>query len=221
MQIFIDSADPEQIRQAYSWGIVDGVTTNPSLAAKNDEPYAEEIRQILEIIDTDSTISLEVTATDVEGMVEQGKRLASIDERVIVKIPCTWPGIKATQLLALEEILVNITLVFNVSQALLAAKAGAFYISPFVGRLNDQETGLGYKTVENIITMLDTQGFASQLLYASVRGIDYVEHAAEIGADIATVPFQVLEKLVHHNKTDEGLAKFLKDWEDANLQLPV
>lgn len=221
MQIFIDSADPEEIRTAWSWGIIDGVTTNPSLAVKVGKPYREIVHEILDIIDEDSTVSLEVVATDYEGMLEQGRRLSAIDDRIVVKIPCTADGLKASKALTAEGVLVNMTLVFSPAQALAAAKTGAFYISPFVGRINDIEDGAGFDAVERIVETIFNYDFHTQILYASVRNVDYVEHAAKIGADIATVPFAVLQKIVKHPLTDTGLSKFLEDWKNSGLELPA
>ncbi len=221
MQIFIDSADPEEIRKAWEMGIIDGVTTNPSLAAKVGKSYKEIITEILSIVDEDTTVSLEVVATDYEGMLEQGRKLAAIDDRVVVKIPCTLDGIRATRKLTEEGILVNVTLVFSPAQALLAAKAGAFFISPFVGRINDVEDGAGFDAVKRIIDTVFNYDYHSQILYASVRNTDYVEHAAAIGADVATVPFGVLMKMVEHPLTSTGLQKFVEDWDKSGLELPV
>jgi transaldolase len=221
MQLFIDSADPNEIKTAWDWGIIDGVTTNPSLASKVGKPYPEIIQEILGIVDENTSVSLEVIATDYEGMLEQARKLASIDERVVVKLPCTTAGLQATKELGKEGILVNMTLVFSPAQALLAAKAGAFYISPFVGRLDDIEEHSGDDTLEEILTIMDNYDFESAVLYSSVRDVAHVQHAARVGADAATVPFDVLGKLVQHSLTDAGLTKFLADWEASGLSLPA
>lgn len=220
MRLFIDSAIPDEIRKAYSWGIMNGVTTNPSLMAKSGGNYEDILGEILDIVDEGSTVSAEVLATDFEGMVEQGIELGSMDERIVVKLPCTWNGIRATRALAAEDILVNMTLVFSVAQALLAAKARAFYVSPFVGRLNDREEELGHERIEDIVQMYEIQGLDSQVLYSSVRSVGDVEHAAMAGADIATVKFEILEQLIKHELTDDGLAKFSSDAKEAGLEIP-
>lgn len=219
MQLFIDTADTDQITQAYNWGVVSGVTTNPTSIAKSGKDYFEVLREILDIIDEGSTLSAEVTATETDLIVEQGLAIAELDERMVIKIPCTWEGIQASQILAMEEVLVNMTLVFSVNQALLAAKAGAFYVSVFVGRLNDAEEELGYDRVEEIVDMYETQGIASQVLYASVRRTADIEQAALSGADIATVKFEHLDDMVKHQLTDTGLEKFLADAKQANIKI--
>ncbi len=220
MQLFIDSANPEEIREAWDWGIIDGVTTNPTLAAKVGKPYAEIVKEILEIA-IDGVVNLEVIATDYAGMVEQAEALAKIDERIVVKLPCTQDGIKACAKLAGMGVFVNITLVFSVNQALLAAKAGAVYVSPFVGRLDDMEANAGDKLVEDIRTVYDNYDFDTEILYASVRDPQHVADAALIGADVATVPFAILKQLVQHPLTDKGLDQFLADWKSSGLSLPV
>ncbi|MCA9379167.1 fructose-6-phosphate aldolase [Candidatus Dojkabacteria bacterium] len=219
MKLFIDSADSQEIKTAWDWGIIDGVTTNPSLAAKAGRPYSEVALQILDILGQDTYLSLEVIATDVDGIMQQAKQLSSMDSRVVVKIPCTQAGVQATHRLSGEGTLVNMTLVFSPAQALLAAKAGAFFVSPFVGRLDDAQEGSGNNTVAEIINIFDNYDFASQVLYSSVRDVRHVEDAAILGADIATVPFKVLQKLVEHPLTDKGLDKFLADWDKAGLTL--
>lgn len=201
--------------------MIDGVTTNPSLAAKVGKPYPEIVKEILEIIGPEATISLEVIATDFEGMVEQGSKLAALDERVVVKIPCTQDGLRATRALSEKDIKVNVTLVFSPVQTLLAAKAGAFYVSPFIGRLDDVEYGAGDDVVEASLQIMDNYMFESEILYASVRDVDHVMHAAMIGADIITIPFAILEKLVEHPLTATGLNKFLEDWKESGLELPA
>jgi transaldolase len=221
MELFIDSADPEEIRTAWNWGIISGVTTNPSLAAKTGLSYRELVTKILEILGEDGVLNLEVVATDYEGMVSEGKALAAIDERIIVKVPCTQEGIKACAKLSSEGILVNVTLIFSANQALLAAKAGAFIVSPFVGRLDDIEAGSGDDVVAKIMGIYENYEFETQVLHASVRDPQHVENAALLGADIATVPFNVLEELIKHPLTDKGLEKFMSDWKEAGLELPV
>ncbi len=219
MQLFIDTADTEKISQAYDWGLISGVTTNPTSVAAANKNYPDVLREILDIIDEGSTLSAEVLATDAEEMIEEGLALAELDERMVIKIPCTWDGIKAAHVLAMEEVLVNMTLVFSVNQALLAAKARAFYVSVFVGRLNDREEELGYDRIEEIVDMYETQGLDSQILYASVRSTADVEQAALAGADIATVKPEILENLVKHELTDAGLERFLADAKSAGIKI--
>jgi transaldolase len=220
MQLFIDSADPKEIREAWGWGIIDGVTTNPSLAAKVGKPYTDIVKEILEVAN-DGVVNLEVVATDYQGMVDQAETLSKMDERIVVKLPCTQDGIKATAKLAGMGVFVNVTLVFSVTQALLAAKAGAVYVSPFVGRLDDVDPNSGDTLVEDIRTMYDNYDFDTEILYASVRDAKHVADAALIGADVATVPFEILKQLVQHPLTDKGLSKFLEDWNASGLTLPV
>lgn len=220
MKLFIDSADPQEIKAAWDWGIIEGVTTNPSLAAKVGKPYSEVVMKILDIIDGESYLNLEVIATDFEGIVHQAKRLSEIDSRVVVKIPCTWEGVRATHRLSSEGVLINMTLVFSPAQALLAAKAGAFFVSPFVGRLDDKKKGDGNAVVAEIINIFDNYEFKSNVLYSSVRDVKHVEDAALLGSDFATVPFSVLSEMVQHPLTDKGLEKFLTDWDKAGLTLP-
>lgn len=220
MQLFIDSADPQEIKQAWEWGIMDGVTTNPSLVAKQGRDYAQVVKDILSIIDADASLSLEVIATDYAGMIEQATKLAALDDRIVVKLPCTTNGIKACRHLSSKGVLVNITLVFSPAQALVAAKAGAFYISPFVGRVNDVDEGAGFTLMEKIISTLNNYEFTSQVLYSSVRNVDYIEHAGKIGAHIITAPFSVLQEMFNHPLTHTGLEKFLEDWNNSGLELP-
>lgn len=222
MQIFIDSADPNEIREAYSWGIIDGVTTNPTLAAKAGRPYREIVDDILSIIGPENTISLETVATDVDEMIAEGEKLAAMDsanERIVVKVPATLAGITATKRLSEKGIKVNVTLVFSPTQALLAAKAGAYFVSPFVDRLDDIDPGTGNLLVKDIRDIYDNFNFESQVLYASVRSVDKVADAALIGADIATVPFKILRELSSHPLTDKGVEMFLDDWKKSGLSL--
>lgn len=219
MQLFIDSADPEQIRTAMQWGFVDGVTTNPSLAAKVGRPYKEIVDEILKIVE--GSVSLETIATDYEGMLKEARALAGIKENVYAKIPCTLEGFAATKQLASEGIKVNMTLCFSTNQALLAAKAGAAYISPFLGRVDDILDGGGTELLGSIRTVYDNYDFKTKILAASIRDAAHVATAAELGADIATVPFEVLQSLHKHPLTDTGLNRFLEDWKKSGLKLPV
>lgn len=212
MKIFLDSANLDELRKAAEWGILDGVTTNPSLIAKEGRPIHDQIRAICEIFEGD--ISAEVVATDVKAMVEEGRSLARIHENVVVKVPLTRDGIQATSRLSKEGIRLNVTLCFSAAQALLAAKAGAYIISPFVGRLDD--IGIeGMDLISSITKIYRNYGFQTQVLAASIRSPIHVIEAAKAGADIATMPFKVLDSLFNHPLTDKGLAQFLKDWEKA------
>ncbi|HSX18780.1 MAG TPA: fructose-6-phosphate aldolase [Candidatus Saccharimonadales bacterium] len=212
MQLFIDSANPKEIKKMVDLGIIDGVTTNPTLATKAGIDYKLAVEKILNMVE--DNVSLEVLSTDFEGMVREGMALAELGENVIVKLPTTEEGLKALRVLAVERIRVNMTLVFSPNQALLVAKLGAHMVSPFVGRLEDAgEDGLA--VVDDIRTIYDNYGFDTQILFASVRNTDHVRRAALIGADIATCPFDVLEKLVKHPLTDVGLEKFLADFKKS------
>lgn len=209
MKFFIDTAIVEEIRAAHDMGLVDGVTTNPSLVAKSGRDFKEVITEITTIVD--GPISAEVIALDSTGMVEEARALSKIHSNIVVKVPMTAEGLKATRILAGEGIRINMTLVFSPLQALLAAKAGAAYISPFIGRLDDVgHDGMG--GVEQIRTILDNYGFSSEIIVASVRNPPHVLRAALMGADICTIPFGVLMQLVKHPLTDVGIERFLADW---------
>ena len=210
MKFFIDTADIAEIRQAHAWGILDGVTTNPSLVAKTGRTWEEVKREILELVK--GPVSLEVTATDLDGMMAQARALAAEGDQVVVKIPLTRDGIAATRQCTLENIKTNVTLCFSATQALLAAKAGATYISPFVGRLDDISNE-GMAIVEDIVRIYDNYGLQTQVLAASIRHPQHVLEAARLGAHVATMPFGVIDKLFNHPLTDSGLARFLADWE--------
>ena len=220
MKLFIDSADIEEIKTAVDSGIVDGVTTNPSLLAKMNVAGSDESKtydyyeQICEIVKGD--VSAEVISTDFNGMVEEGKALASISPHIVVKVPMTRAGIKAIGALDEADIRTNCTLIFSVAQALLAAKAGASYISPFVGRLDDAgQIGNGIQLIERICDVIGYYGFATEVLAASIRNLHHVEQCAEVGADVATCPYSVFEAMFEHPLTDSGLKKFLSDYESA------
>ena len=210
MKIFLDTANVDQIREAASWGIIDGVTTNPSLIAKEGRDFKEVVREICEIVD--GPISAEVISLDADGMVEEARELAKIHKNIVIKIPMTVEGLKAVKRLSSEGIKTNVTLVFSSNQALLAMKAGATYVSPFVGRLDDIGH-VGMDIVAEILDIIDNYGFSTEVIVASVRHPTHVLEAALLGAHIATVPYAVLEKMVKHPKTDEGIERFLKDWE--------
>ncbi len=210
MKIFIDTADIGEIREAASWGVLDGCTTNPSLVAKTGRKFETVLAEICEIVD--GPISAEVISTQADGMVEEGRRLAKLHRNIVVKIPMITEGLKATRRLSEEGIRVNVTLIFQPAQAMLAAKAGASYLSPFVGRLDDVGED-GMAMVATLVQMLDNYDYPAEVLVASVRTPNHFIEAARMGADVATCPFKVLEQLVKHPLTDKGLAAFLADWE--------
>ena len=209
MNIFLDTANLDQIRRAAEFGVVDGITTNPSLIAAEGASNADRIRDICEIIDGD--ISAEVVATEASAMVREGRELASIHDNVVVKIPLIREGIKAVKELSSEGIRVNVTLCFSAAQALLAAKAGAYIISPFIGRVDDIGTE-GMDLIRDIVTIYDTYGYPTQVLAASIRGPLHVRDAALSGAHIATLPAKVFDQLFKHPLTDIGLEQFLADY---------
>jgi transaldolase len=218
MKIFLDTANLEELKKGAAWGIVDGVTTNPSLIAKEGVPIEEQVRRICEIVDGD--ISAEVVATDSKTMIEEGRALARIHKNIVVKAPLTRDGIKATAALSREGIRVNVTLCFSATQALLAAKAGAYIISPFVGRLDDISTN-GMDLIRQIVTIYKNYGFPTQVLAASLRHPMHVLEASLAGSHIGTMPFKVLDQLFNHPLTDKGLEAFLKDWEKAFQETAV
>jgi transaldolase len=211
MKFFLDTANLAEIQEVASWGILDGVTTNPSLIAKeNVTDPRQHIRRICEIVN--GPVSAEVVGTMAEEMVREGRELAQIHPQVMVKIPCLIEGLKAIRQLAREGIKVNTTLIFSVPQALLAAKAGATVVSPFIGRLDDISHP-GLTLIEHLRQVFDTYGFQTGILAASIRHPLHVVEAALLGADIVTLPFKVMEQLMKHPLTDIGLERFLKDWE--------
>ena len=210
MKFFVDTANVDEIRQAKEMGMADGVTTNPSLVAKENRPFRQLIEEICQIVD--GPVSVEVVSQDAEGMVKEAKELVKIAENIAIKIPMTVEGIKATKTLSDEGINVNVTLVFSPLQALLAAKAGAAFVSPFVGRLDDIGHN-GMQLVEEIKKIYDNYSFATEIIVASVRHPLHVLKAALIGADIATIPFKVIKQLAKHPLTDIGLKRFLDDWQ--------
>ena len=210
MKIFIDSANLKEIEEAASWGVIDGVTTNPSLIAKEGAEFVPRMREICRLVD--GPISMETVSKDAAGMVEEGRRFVTVHKNIIVKVPLTKEGLKATRQLSKLGIRCNVTLCFSATQALLAAKAGAYFISPFVGRLDDVSQD-GMDLIRDIKTIYTNYGFSTQILVASIRHPIHVLEAAKIGADIGTMPFSVIEALVKHPLTDIGLEKFLKDWD--------
>jgi transaldolase len=210
MKIFLDTAIAEEIRAASAWGVVDGVTTNPSLIVKSGRKFEEVIAEICSIVD--GPVSAEVTALDAEGMVREARPLAAIHPNVVIKVPLTEEGLQAAHALKGEGVRTNVTLIFSAAQALLAAKAGASYVSPFVGRLDDVGH-VGMELVEQIRAIFDNYDFPCEIITASVRHPLHVIDAALAGADIATVPFKVLRQCFQHPLTDLGLQAFLKDWE--------
>lgn len=210
MKFFIDTANLQEIKQANELGVLDGVTTNPSLIAKEGVDFVERIEEICKVVN--GPISAEVVSVSPDGMVKEGRKLSKIHPNVVVKCPLTLEGLKATKILSGEGIKVNVTLCFSPAQALFAAKAGASFISPFIGRLDDI-SHVGMDLVADIRHIYDNYGFKTQILAASIRHPLHVIEAAKLGADIATMPFSVLMSLLKHPLTDIGLSRFLKDWE--------
>lgn len=215
MKFFLDTADTKEIREGQAMGVLDGVTTNPSLVAKEGKPFKETVIEICEIVN--GPVSAEVTATDLEGMLEQGRSYAKWHRNVVVKLPTTREGVKGCKTLSGEGIRVNMTLCFSASQALLVAKAGATYVSPFVGRLDDISTS-GMTVVREIVQIYRNYGYPTQVLAASLRHPMHVVEAALAGAHVGTMPFKILEMMFHHPLTDSGMERFAKDWEKANLK---
>ncbi|MDH3454214.1 MAG: fructose-6-phosphate aldolase [Desulfuromonadales bacterium] len=209
MKFFIDTANIEEIKKAVAMGMVDGVTTNPSLIAKEGRDFIEIIKDICELVD--GPISAEVVSLDADGMVEEGLKLAALHKNIVIKVPMTTEGLVATKRFADQGIKTNVTLVFSPTQALLAAKAGATYVSPFVGRLDDISQN-GMELIDSIMTILDNYGFATEVIVASVRSPMHVTDSAMIGAHVATIPFKVIAQLAKHPLTDIGLENFLADW---------
>ena len=212
MKFFLDTANLNELKKGAAWGIIDGVTTNPSLIAKEGRPIDEQVRLICDIVDGD--VSAEVVSTEASGMISEGRNLAKIHKNIVVKCPLTRDGIMATSTLSKDGIRVNVTLCFSAAQALLAAKAGAYIISPFVGRLDD----IGYTgmdLIRSITQIYKNYGFKTQVLAASLRSPTHVIDSALAGADIGTMPFKVLDMLFNHPLTDKGLEQFLKDWGKA------
>ena len=212
MKFFIDTANIDEIRDANNMGMVDGVTTNPTLVAREGRDFEELIKEICTIVD--GPVSAEVISLNTEGMLKEARTLANIHENIVVKIPMTVDGLKATKQLTIDGIKTNVTLVFSPLQALMAAKAGASYVSPFIGRLDDLAQD-GLVLVEQIIDIYDNYGFETEIIVASIRNPLHVLESARLGADIATIPYNVLAKLASHPMTDKGLKAFLDDWNKA------
>ena len=212
MKLFIDTGNLKEVEALVPLGIIDGITTNPSLLAKESGDYKEILKKICQLVK--GPTSAEVTATDFDGMMRQGRELAAIDEHIVVKVPFTKEGVKACKTLASSGIRVNVTLIFSATQAWLAAKAGASYVSPFVGRLDDIGT-TGMNLIREIVDIFDNFEFSTEVLVASVRSPIHVVEAARMGADVVTVPAAVIEQCFKHPLTDIGLERFLKDWEKA------
>lgn len=210
MKFFIDTANVEEIKQGLEMGMVDGVTTNPSLVAKEDKPFREILKEICKIVE--GPVSAEVVSLEVDGMIKEAKELAAISDNIVVKVPMIIEGIKAVKRLTAEGIKTNVTLVFSATQALLAAKAGATFVSPFVGRIDDISFQ-GMDLVSDIMTIYRNYGYQSEVIVASVRSPMHVMDAALVGADIATIPLKVISQLAKHPLTDAGMKQFLADWE--------
>jgi transaldolase len=218
MKFFLDTANLEELKAGARWGIIDGVTTNPSLIAKEGVPIEDQIRRICDIIDGD--VSAEVVATDADSMLSQGRGLARIHKNVVVKVPLTRDGIRACSIFHKEGIRVNVTLCFSAGQAILAAKAGATYVSPFVGRIDDIG-GSGLDLIRDIVLIYKNYSFKTQVLAASLRSSTHVIEAAKAGAHVATLPLKVVDALFTHPLTDKGLEQFLKDYAKVFDEVPA
>ncbi len=216
MYLFLDTANVDEIAEINAWGVLDGVTTNPSLVGKEEKDFKTLVQKICEIVD--GPVSAEVTAEDAETMIKEGRDIATWAENVVVKCPLTEDGLQATSTLASEGIKVNVTLCFSVNQALLAARAGAYFVSPFIGRLDDINQD-GCHLVEEIAEMFEVQGLDTHVLAASIRTPQHVQRVALAGADIATMPYKVFKQLVKHPLTDQGMEKFLADWKKSQEKL--
>jgi len=217
MKLFVDTGDIEEVRKAAEWGILDGVTTNPTLIAKSGKGFKETVLKICELV-PDGDISAEVVATDYDTMLKEALEISSWHPQIVVKVPLIDPGIRLVKTLSDKGIKTNVTLVFTVGQALLAAKAGATYISNFVGRVDDLATD-GMQGVVDTVNMVDTYGFSSQVLVASVRHPLHVLQAVQAGAHVSTMPLKIIEALFKHPLTDSGLKRFLEDWNQAGLSI--
>lgn len=210
MKIFLDTANIDELKRGVAYGIIDGATTNPSLISKENREFLPLIKEILSIVP--GPVSVEVTAADAEGMIAEARRYAELSENVVIKVPINLEGLQVVNRLSDLEIKTNVTLIFSPSQALLAAKAGATYVSPFVGRIDDI-SGSGMDLVEEIVQIFDNYSIETEIIVASIRHPVHFVQAALIGADVATVPFSTLTKLLNHPLTDAGMEKFLKDWQ--------
>ena len=211
MKLFIDTAKVEHIRKANDMGVISGVTTNPSLIAKEGRDFNEVIREITTIVDGPISGEVKATTVDAEGMIKEGREIAAIHPNMVVKIPMTVEGLKAVKVLSAEGIKTNVTLIFTANQALLAAEAGATYVSPFLGRLDDINQS-GVDLIEEIVTIFDNYGYDTEIIAASIRNPVHVTECALAGADIATVPYSVIEQMTKHPLTDQGIERFQKDY---------
>lgn len=216
MYLFLDTANLDEIQEIADWGVLDGVTTNPSLVGKEEKDFKTLVKKICDVVD--GPVSAEVTGEDAKSMIEEGKDIATWAENVVVKCPLTEAGLEATSTLSKEGIKVNVTLCFSVNQALLAARAGAYFVSPFIGRLDDINQD-GCLLVEEIAEMFEVQGLETHVLAASIRTPQHVTRVALAGADIATMPYKVFKQLVKHPLTDQGMEKFLADWKKSQEKL--
>lgn len=216
MRFFIDTANIEEIKEANELGVICGVTTNPSLIAKEGRDFIEVVKEISTIVD--GPISAEVISLDHKGMVEEADKLSKIHKNIVIKLPMTLEGLKATKILSQKGIKTNVTLIFSATQALLATRAGATYVSPFVGRLDDIGQD-GLSLIEEIVDIFNVNAIETEIIVASVRNPIHVAQAARMGADIATVPYKVITQMTKHPLTDKGIENFLKDWEGASLKL--
>jgi len=216
MKFFVDTAEIDAIKELHDLGMVDGVTTNPSLIAKSGRDILEVTKEICDLVS--GPVSAEVVAVDADTMIKEGRKLAKIADNIAVKVPLTWDGLKACKVLSEEGNMVNVTLCFSANQALLAAKAGATFISPFIGRLDDINID-GLDLISDIREIYDNYGFETQILAASIRSANHMSECAKIGADVATAPPGVIKKMADHVLTDKGLAAFLKDAEKANIKI--
>jgi transaldolase len=216
MKFFVDTADVAAIKELHDLGMVDGVTTNPSIIAKSGRDILEVTKEICDMVE--GPVSAEVVATNADDMIAEGRKLAKIADNIAVKVPLTWDGLKACKVLSSEGRMVNVTLCFSANQALLAAKAGATFISPFIGRLDDINLD-GLELIEDIRTIYDNYGFDTQILAASIRNANHMSECAKIGADVCTAPPNVIKAMANHVLTDNGLAQFLKDAEKANIKI--
>lgn len=212
MKFFIDTANVNEIREVHTWGVLAGVTTNPSLVAKEGRDFIENLKEIIEIVD--GPISAEVISTEAVGMIEEGEKLASLSKNIVIKVPMTAEGLKAVKHFSSKQIKTNVTLVFSANQALLAARAGATYVSPFLGRLDDIGQD-GLHLISDIVDIFNAHGLDTEIISASIRHPIHVTEAAKMGAHIATIPYKVFEQMLKHPLTDQGIEKFLADWENA------
>jgi len=216
MKFFVDTAEVKDIQELYETGLLDGVTTNPSLIAKSGREFKEVLKEICAIVP--GPVSAEVASTELKGMIAEGKHLAKIASNVVIKVPLTWDGLKACKHFTDNGIKTNVTLCFSANQALLAAKCGATYISPFIGRLDDINLP-GMDLIQDIRTIYDNYAYTTEILAASIRGMNHVSEAALAGADVATIPPDIIRKLAQHPLTDKGLAAFVADWKKTGQKI--